>query len=127
MNRQLCNVTKVSTQYQDRKILILDVWVELEHGGELSCFNIVLDRWCKEKERRVGTAYAAEMIISCLDFFGVNDLSEVRDYPCYILHTSEHIFSADDVTGLEQLPFKKFKNNRKSIIKKEILDEFKEM
>lgn len=36
MNYQLCNVKSVTTNYQDRKILILDVNVELVDGGDLS-------------------------------------------------------------------------------------------
>ena len=34
MNYQLCNVESVTTNYQDRKILILDVNVELIEGEE---------------------------------------------------------------------------------------------
>ena len=71
MKKQLCNITKVSTQYQDRKILILDVWAELEDSGVFSCFNMVLDSWDGKKKRRTGTSYGCEMIIQCLDFFGV--------------------------------------------------------
>lgn len=124
MNKVLCNVERVCTSYQDRKILILDVWVELEGKGRFSCFNMVLDTYHKEKQRRVGTAYAAEMIIACLDFFGVDDLSQVKNYKCYILTDKEHIRSCNDVLGLEQLPFDEYSRNRKTIIKKDILDEF---
>ena len=124
MNKVLCNVERVFTSYQDHKILILDVWVELEGKGRLSCFNMVLDTYDKEKQRRVGTAYAAEMIIACLDFFGVDDLSQVKNYKCYILTDKDYIRSCTDVLGLEQLPFDEYSNNRKTIIKKDILDEF---
>ena len=124
MNKVLCNVERVCTSYQDRKILILDVWVELEGKGRFSCFNMVLDTYDKERERRVGTAYAAEMIIACLDFFGVDDLSQVKNYKCYILTDKDYIWSCTDVLGLEQLPFDEYSNNRKTIIKKDILDEF---
>ena len=124
MIKQLCNVTKVCTSYQDRKILILDVWVELEGKGSFACFNIVLDAYDKEKQRRVGIAYAAEMIIACLDFFGVDDLSQVKNYKCYILTDKDTIWSCTDVLGLEQLPFDEYSDNRKTIIKKDILDEF---
>ena len=124
MNKVLCNVERVCTSYQDRKILILDVWVELEGKGIFSCFNMVLDTYDKEKQRRVGTAYAAEMIIACLDFFGVDDLSQVKNYKCYILTDKDYILSCTDVLGLEQLPFDEYSNNRKTIIKKDILDEF---
>ena len=125
MNKVLCNVERVCTSYQDRKILILDVWVELEGKGIFSCFNMVLDTYDKERERRVGTAYAAEMIIACLDFFGVDDLSQVKNYKCYILTDKDYIWSCTDVLGLEQLPFDEYSDNRKTIIKKDILDEFK--
>ena len=124
MNKVLCNVERVCTSYQDRKILILDVWVELEDKGRFSCFNMVLDTYDKERERRVGTDYAAEMIIACLDFFGVDDLSQVKNYKCYILTDKEYIWSCTDVLGLEQLPFDEYSHNRKTIIKKDILDEF---
>ena len=124
MNKVLCNVERVCTSYQDRKILILDVWVELEDKGSFSCFNMVLDTYDKERERRVGTAYAAEMIIACLDFFGVDDLSQVKNYKCYILTDKDYIWSCNDVLGLEQLPFDEYYHNRKTIIKKDILDEF---
>ena len=50
MNKILCNVTSVKTNYQDRGILILDVFVDLETGGGLSIFNMVLDTYDKEKK-----------------------------------------------------------------------------
>ena len=124
MNKVLCNVERVCTSYQDRKILILDVWVELEDKGKFSCFNMVLDTYDKEKQRRVGTAYAAEMIIACLDFFGVDDLSQVKNYKCYILTDKDNIWSCNDVLGLEQLPFDEYSRNRKTIIKADVLKEF---
>ena len=124
MNKVLCNVERVCTSYQDRKILILDVWVELEGKGKFSCFNMVLDTYDKEKQHRVGTAYAAEMIIACLDFFGVDDLSQVKNYKCYILTDKEHIRACNDVLGLEQLPFDEYSHNRKTIIKADVLKEF---
>ena len=124
MNKVLCNVTKVKTSYQDRKILILDVWVDLEGGGSFSCFNIVLDTYDQDKKKRVGTAYGLEMIRQTLDFFGVDDFSQVKNYKCYILTDKDHIWSCTDVLGLEQLPFDEYKNNQQQIIKKDVLDEF---
>ena len=124
MKKQLCNVTKVETNYQERKILILDVWVELEDGGGFSCFNVVLDNWDEDKKRRVGSTYGCEMIIQCLDFFGVNNLSEVKNYKCYILTDKEQIWCASDVLGIEQLPFHEYSKRRQSIIKSDVLKEF---
>ena len=124
MNKVICNVTKVKTSYQDRKILILDVWVDLEGSGSFSCFNIVLDTYDQDKKKRVGTAYGLEMIRQTLDFFGVDDFSQVKNYKCYILTDKDHIWSCTDVLGLEQLPFDEYKNNQQQIIKKDVLDEF---
>lgn len=124
MNKVLCNVTKVKTSYQDRKILILDVWVDLEGSGSFSCFNIVLDTYDQDKKKRVGTAYGLEMIRQTLDFFGVDDFSQVKNYKCYILTDKERIWSCTDVLGLEQLPFDEYKSNQQQIIKKDVLNEF---
>ena len=124
MNYQLCNVKSVTTNYQDRKILILDVNVELVDGGGLSVFNVVLDTYDKEKQKRVGTAYGCEMIKACLDFFGVDDLSQVKNHKCFILTDKDTIWSCSDVLGLEQLPFEEYSRNRKTIIKADVLKEF---
>ena len=126
MNKQLCNVTKVCTSYQDRRILILDVFVDLESGGSLSVFNMCLDSYDQDKKQRVGTAYGCEMIRQTLDFFGVDDLSQIKNYNCYLLIDKESIWCASDVLGLEQLPFDQFKHQRQQIIKAEVLKEFGE-
>ena len=124
MNYQLCNVKSVTTNYQDRKILILDVNVELVDGGGLSVFNVVLDTYDKDKQKRVGTTYGCEMIKACLDFFGVNNLSEVKNYKCYLLTEKEFIWNASDVLGLKQLPFYEYESNLQEIIKAGVLKEF---
>ena len=124
MNKELCNVTKVCTSYQDRRILILDVFVDLESGGSLSVFNMCLDTYDQDKKQRVGTAYGCEIIRQTLDFFGVDDLSQIKNYKCYLLTDKESIWCASDVLGLEQLPFDQFKHQRQQIIKAEVLKEF---
>ena len=126
MNKELCNVTKVCTSYQDRRILILDVFVDLESGGSLSVFNMCLDTYDQDKKQRVGTAYGCEIIRQTLDFFGVDDLSQIKNYKCYLLTDKESIWCASDVLGLEQLPFDQFKHQRQQIIKAEVLKEFGE-
>ena len=126
MNKELCNVTKVCTSYQDRRILILDVFVDLESGGSLSVFNMCLDSYDQDKKQRVGTAYGCEIIRQTLDFFGVDDLSQIKNYKCYLLTDKESIWCASDVLGLEQLPFDQFKHQRQQIIKAEVLKEFGE-
>ena len=124
MNKKLCNVTKVCTSYQDRRILILDVFVDLEDGGSLSVFNMCLDSYNQDKKERLGTAYGCEMIRQTLDFFGVDDLSQIKNYKCYLLTEKEKIRWASDVLGLEQLPFSQFKHQRQQIIKDEVLSQF---
>lgn len=124
MNKQLCNVTKVQMSYQDRHILILDVFVDLESGGGLSVFNMVLDTYDKPKEKRVGTAYGCEMIRQTLEFFGVDDFSQIKNYKCHLLSDKENIWSASDVLGIEQLSFDQYKHHRQQIIKEDVLKEF---
>ena len=126
MNEILCNVTKVKTSYQDRKILVLDVFVDLPDGGSLSVFNRALDNYNESKKERQGTAYGCEILRQTLDFFGVDDLSEVKNYKCYLLSNKVHIWSAGDVLGLRQLPFQQYKHNLKEIIKEDVLNEFKQ-
>lgn len=126
MNEILCNVTKVKTSYQDRKILVLDVFVDLPDGGSLSVFNMVLDNYNESKKERQGTSYGCEIIRQTLDFFGVDDLSEVKNYKCYLLSNKERIWSAGDVLGLRQLPFQQYEHNLKEIIKEDVLNEFKQ-
>ena len=126
MNEILCNVTKVKTSYQDRKILVLDVFVDLPDGGSLSVFNMVLDNYNESRKERQGTSYGCEILRQTLDFFGVDDLSEVKNYKCYLLSKIENIWSAGDVLGLRQLPFQQYKHNLKEIIKEDVLNEFKQ-
>ena len=126
MNEILCNVTKVKTSYQDRKILVLDVFVDLPDGGSLSVFNMVLDNYNESKKERQGTSYGCEILRQTLDFFGVDDLSEVKNYKCYLLSNKESIWLAGDVLGLRQLPFQQYKHNLKEIIKEDVLNEFKQ-
>ena len=124
MNKIICNVTKVQTNYQDRKILILDCFVDLPDWGSLSVFNMVIDTYSDELKDRIGSAYGCEMIRQTLDFFGVDDLSQVRNYKCYLLTEKDRIWSSSDVLGLEQLPFDEYKHQRQQIIKKDVLDMF---
>lgn len=125
MNKKLCNVTKVCTSYQDRRILILDVFVDLEDGRSLSVFDMCLDSYDEDKKERLGAAYGCEMIRQTLDFFGVDDLSQIKDYKCYLLTNKVgRIQYAREVLGLEQLPSPQFKHQRQQIIKAEVLSQF---
>ena len=46
--------------------------------------NIILDTWDKEKQKRVGTAEGMTFLIDLLDFFGVNNLTEVKNQYVYV-------------------------------------------
>lgn len=124
LNKILCNVTNVKLNYQDRKILILDWYVQMEDGGTFSAMNLVLDTYDKKLERRVGTTYGCEMIRLTLDFFGVDNLSDVKDYKCYLLTDKDRIWSASDVLGFQQLGFSQYSKNTQTLIKKDVYDQF---
>ena len=70
--------------------------------------------------------YGCEMIRQTLQFFGINDLSEVKNYKCYLLTHKESIWNAGDVLGIENFDFPQYEHHRKSIIKSEVLEQFGE-
>lgn len=120
MIKHLCKVTEASLGYQDRKILVLDVIVSLEHGGYLNIFGNVLDSYDETRKHRVGSAYGCEFIRQTLDFFGVSDLHEIKDYYCYVLSDKEYISSSSDVLGIEQLDCSNNKYNQKKLLKSDL-------
>lgn len=120
MIKHLCKVTEASLGYQDRKILILNAFVSLEQGGCLNIFGNVLDSYDETRKRRVGSAYGCELIRQTLDFFGVSDLHEIKDYYCYVLSNKEYISSSSDVLGIEQLGCSDKKYNQKKLLKSDL-------
>ena len=62
MIKHLCKVTGASLSYQDRKIMVLNLFVNLEDGGSLVVFNNVLDSYDETRKHRVGSAYGCELI-----------------------------------------------------------------
>ena len=56
-----------------------------EDFGSQNIMNIVLDTWDKEKQKRVGTAEGMSFLIDLLDFFGVNNLTEVKNRYVYVI------------------------------------------
>ena len=120
MIKHLCKVTGASLNYQDRKIMVLNIFVNLEDGGSLAVFNKVLDGWDETRKHRVGSAYGCELIRQTLDFFGVSDLHEIKDYYCYVLSDKEYILSSSDVLGIEQLGCSDKKYNQKKLLKSDL-------
>ena len=120
MIKHLCKVTGASLSYQDRKIMVLNIFVNLEDGGSLAVFNNVLDSYDKTRKHRVGSAYGCELIRQTLDFFGVSDLHEIKDYYCYVLSDKEFISGSLDVLGIEQLGCSDNKNNQNKLLKSDL-------
>ena len=120
MIKHLCKVTEASLGYQDRKIMVLNLFVNLEDGGSLVVFNNVLDSYDETRKHRVGSAYGCELIRQTLDFFGVSDLHEIKDYYCYVLSDKEYISYSSDAIGIEQLSCSGKSNNQQRIIKSEL-------
>ena len=120
MFKHLCKVEGASLGYQDRKILVLDLTVSLEHGGYLNIFGNVLDSYDETRKHRVGSAYGCELIRQTLDFFGVSDLHEIKDYYCYVLSEKEYISGSWDVLGIQQLDCSDKKHNQKKLLKSDL-------
>ena len=87
MIKKLALVEKMELEYQERHILIVNCLVsyEDEDFGSQNIMNIVLDTLDKEKQKRVGTAEGMSFLIDLLDFFGVNNLTEVKYQYVYVL------------------------------------------
>ena len=85
MIKKLALVEKVYLEYQERHILNVNCLVSYEDFGSQNIMNIVLDIWDKEKQKRVGTAEGMSFLIDLLDFFGVNNLTEVENQYVYVL------------------------------------------
>lgn len=124
MNKFLCNVSKVKFEYQERKILILDWYVDLEDSGSFSAMNLVLDSYDNDLKKRVGTAYGCEMIRQTLEFFKVNNFDQVKNYKCYLLSEKDKIWCASDVLGFEQLPFDEYEKHQQQLIKADVFKSF---
>ena len=120
MIKHLCKVTEASLGYRDRKILTINVFVSLEQGGCLNIFGNVLDSYDESRKHRVGGAYGCELIRQTLDFFGVSDLHEIKDYYCYVLSEKEYISGSWDVLGIQQLDCSGNNHNQEKLLKSDL-------
>ena len=101
MIKKLALVEKVYLEYQERHILNVNCLVSYEDFGSKNIMNIVLDIWDKEKQKRVGTAEGMSFLIDLLDFFGVNNLTEVENQYVYVLVDGDSWYSK--AHGIEHL------------------------
>ena len=120
MIKKLALVEKVYLEYQERHILNVNCLVKYEDSGSLNMLNIVLDTWDKEKQKRVGTAEGMTFLIDLLNFFGVNNLTEVENKYVYVLvddvdswdgkaHGIEHLATnPNKQCGIKKMVFKDY-------------------
>ena len=102
MIQKLALVEKVYLEYQERHILTVNCLVSYEDFGSQNIMNIVLDTWDEEKQKRVGTAEGMSFLIDLLDFFGVNNLTEVKNQHVYVLVDEDKSWYFN-VQGIEHL------------------------
>ena len=104
MIQRLALVEKIDLEYQERHILNVNCLVSYddEDFGIQNIMNIVLDTWDKEKQKRVGTAEGMTFLIDLLDFFGVNNLTEVKNQYIYVLVDEDKSWY-DNAQGIEHL------------------------
>ena len=120
MIKKLALVEKVYLEYQERHILNVNCLVSYEDYGSQNILNIVLDTWDKEKQKRVGTAEGMTFLIDLLNFFGVNNLTEVENQYVYVLvddvdswygkaHGIEHLeTNPNNKCGIKKMVFKDY-------------------
>ena len=104
MIKKLALVEKIDLSYQERHILNVNCLVsyEDEDFGIQNIMNIILDTFDKEKQKRVGTAEGMTFLIDLLDFFGVNNLTEVKNQYVYVLVDEDKSWY-DNAQGIEHL------------------------
>jgi len=77
MKSKLAKITSARLDIQERGILNFWMHVNYEDGLSQGIGGIALDKFDKEKDCRVGTAYGCEMIRRVLIEMSVNDFSEM--------------------------------------------------
>ena len=102
MIKKLALVEKVYLEYQERHVLNVNCLVSYEDFESQNIMNIVLDTFDKEKQKRVGTAEGMTFLIDLLDFFGVNNLTEVKNQYIYVLVDEDKSWY-DNAQGIEHL------------------------
>ena len=101
MEKKLAVIESARMDYFDRGIMMVYAPAQYEDGWHQDVLGICLDEYDKEKEQRVGTAEGMNFLIKLLQFFGVNNLTEVKNHYCYVLTEGEGL--ACKPIGLEQL------------------------
>lgn len=128
MKKVLANVKSAKVCLTRDIFLSFSIDVEYEDYGCQDIGHIILCDPNPNKDTkdanmaRVGTAYGAEMIRRLFLFFGVDDLSKVRNQYIYVIKENDSWNSK--VIGIENVDFDVNKNRLKSIMFKEVFEEF---
>ncbi len=118
MNKKLAKIRKASLEIKERGILTFLIYVDYEEGCSQGIGGLALDRYNKEKDCRVGTAYGCEMIRRILLAFNVNDFCELAGMHLWVLGAGTGLeFSPK---GIEPLSVD---SKQEAVIFKEIADE----
>lgn len=120
MNKQLAKISKASLEIQEREILNFWIHVDYEDGCSQGIGGIALDRYDKDKKRRVGTAYGCEMIRMLLIQLCVNDFSEMKGKHIWVIGEGEGLSFTPK--GMQALNVDNPKS--KPVIFSEIADQF---
>lgn len=85
MNRGIKNAVITSTQLGHEDHGILTCFLNLDYGGVGQGFGgYGLDRYCKETERRLGTAYGLAFIMRILDVLEVANWENLTGEHCRV-------------------------------------------
>lgn len=84
MKREIARVESADIVHQRGMFLTATIHFEYECGGQGFC--PVLDEYDKAKERRVGTAFAADVIKRLMDVFGVESFSDIKGKIVWVTH-----------------------------------------
>lgn len=129
MHKVLSNVKSASICLTRDVFLSFSIDVEYEDFGCQDIGHLILCNPNPNKDTkdnsmdRVGTAYGAEMIRRLFLFFGVTDLSKVKNQYIYVIKENDSWNSK--VIGIEHVDFEVNKHKLKSIMFNEVFEEFK--
>ena len=121
MIKKLAKIETMGLDWFDRGILVVNAYGEDEDGWYQGFLNHVLDSYDEDLKKRVGTASGMNFLIDLLKFFGVNNLTEVKDYICYVLIDDDERPMSRKVLGFEQLHVNP---NKRSKLDKVIISDY---
>ena len=121
MIKKLAKIETMGLDWFDRGILVVNAYGEYVDGWCQGFLNHVLDSYDEDLKKRVGTASGMNFLIDLLKFFGVNNLTEVKDYICYVLIDDDELPMSRKVLGFEQLHVNP---NKRSQLDKVIISDY---